>query len=242
MDDVTLCIKSFDRHPCLERLLESIRTYYPDVPILIADDGRECFLRKPAQVEKFQGMTLRVLQMPFDSGMSAGRNLMVQEAKTSRLILLDDDFIFNDDTQLERLVEGLEQGYDIVAGYLRLPGGREQHYEGFMIQSGDQLLLFRIEGATEIVPVDIVLNFFAARRDALQTITWDEQLKICEHEDFFWRGKQAGLRVGFCPHVWAWHQRGRNVQYNRFRNSRVKEMKAIAMEKHGWADQRWFAL
>ncbi len=38
--------------------------------------------------------------------------------------------------------------------------------------------------------------FVCVSADILQAIRWDEDLKVDEHWDFFWRAKIAGVRVG----------------------------------------------
>jgi len=238
MNRVSFAIKTFERPECLDRLLGSLRDYYPDVPVLVADDSRQ-----PRTDLSAYG-NVRVLPMAFDSGMSAGRNLMLDCASTPLVLLMDDDFVFTQGTQVERLIEALDGGpYDLVSGFLKIEeDGREQHYEGFMTTDADGLVLWRVEAHNEPIPCEIVLNFFLARVEPLRAIRWYEPLKICEHEEFFWRAKQAGLRVGFHPQVWALHARGRPGDYNRFRNHRINDMRNAALERHGWKGIRWQAV
>ena len=47
-----------------------------------------------------------------------------------------------------------------------------------------------------IWPCDIVRNFWIAKTESLLKVPYDEQLIMCEHEDFFWRAKQEGFVVG----------------------------------------------
>jgi len=47
----------------------------------------------------------------------------------------------------------------------------------------------------DVIPfwkVDICRNFFIAKIDMLLNIQWDENFRLLEHEDFFYRVKQAG--------------------------------------------------
>jgi len=237
LSDTTLAIKTFERPDCLARALASIRKVYPHIPILIADDSRS----PQESLSSMDGVS--VLPMPFDSGMSAGRNHMVSACQTPFIVLMDDDFIFTEETDLGKLVQTLVDGpYDIAAGHLRLEGGREQHYEGFMVSRDKTLYLFRAEAKGDPIPCEIVLNFFAARIDALRRCQWDEELKICEHEDYFWRAKGAGIRVAYTPGVWAWHQREKPGEYGKYRNLRIRDMRGRAMEKHGWTDMVWMSI
>lgn len=87
---MTFIIHTFKRPDCLSRLLESIKEYYPNTPVIVYDDSE------------------------FDRGLSWGRNHLVSQVKTKYFLLLDDDFVFTNETKIERLVEKAEQGYDIV--------------------------------------------------------------------------------------------------------------------------------
>lgn len=238
MENLTLLVKTFERPGALRRELDSIRAYYPGVPVIVADDSRQ----PTPQVAEEAGVTAQYLQLPFDTGMSAGRNLMVQAATTEFVAMLDDDFIFGPESDLGLLRQELEAGgYDIVTGRLICDGG-EQHYEGLMHQEAEWLQLYRPATVGATIPVHIGLNFFVARTAALRAVRWDPRLKICEHEDYFWRAKGEGLRVGYCPRVTAVHERERNPLYNEFRNSRVRQFRAMALEKHGWRDTVWLAI
>ena len=42
----------------------------------------------------------------------------------------------------------------------------------------------------------IVRNFWIAKTEALIKVPYDEQLIMCEHEDWFWRVKQQGFVCG----------------------------------------------
>jgi GT2 family glycosyltransferase len=157
---------------------------------------------------------------------------------------MDDDFVLEQSDLLERFVEELEYWpYDIVAGKLLRTDGREQHYEGWMVRDGDTLLLLRIESEEQTIPVEIVLNFFIARVDVLRKVPWDAAQKIIEHEDFFWRCKQAGVSVGYCPRLSMVHPEGAGDPfYKRHRNARVVHFREQVFAKHGWKDIVWRAL
>ena len=108
-----------------------------------------------------------------------------------------------------------------------------------MEQLGDVLYMIRYVAQRQTAPMEIVLNFFAARTDALRAVQWDAELKVCEHEDFFWRAKAEGIRVGYSPCDCVRHLRDHgSARYRSFRN-RIPEMRAKALAKNGWERTEW---
>ena len=71
MDDTTILIKTFERPGCLAALLDSLEKIETACPILVADDGED----KSAHVCEGR-RNVEYLSMPFDSGLSGGRNFL----------------------------------------------------------------------------------------------------------------------------------------------------------------------
>jgi GT2 family glycosyltransferase len=105
---LTAVIKTFERPTTLKRLLKSIRRFYPELRIIVVDDSKI-----PVELDD----TL-VIQMPYDTGISAGRNQALKEVTTEYILLLDDDFIFYDRTDLEPAMEAMmnQPKIDIMGG------------------------------------------------------------------------------------------------------------------------------
>ena len=61
---VTALVKTFERPHILRRLVASIKRLYPTLPIVVVDDSRE-----PSSLAE-----VHTIPMPYDSGISAGRN------------------------------------------------------------------------------------------------------------------------------------------------------------------------
>ena len=173
-DDVTVVIKTFERPAVLARLLRSLRREYPTLPVLVADDSRT-----PASLVSPH---TRVLALPYDVGLSAGRNRALAEVTTPYFWLLDDDFVFSG-TALEPSLAWLREHprVDIVAGRVvdlpslvpsprRTRGPREQ-----------------IDGLRRF---DFVPHFFLGRTETARALGWDEELTLVEHSDFFERARE----------------------------------------------------
>jgi hypothetical protein len=223
MTDVTCCIKTFERPHHLRRLLLSIRQYYPDVPILVVDDSK---CPQPVQVPG-----VKVVTMPYDIGLSAGRNKLVHEVVSDRLVMLDDDFVFTAATKLEVLSEIMDtfSDIDIVGGHVHNVPRHEFVFHGTIADNAKgRLMLLRkqvLERRPGLDVVEVIPNFFMARTERLRLVPWDPELKLSEHLDFFIRARGV-LKVGICDDVAITHDhgspspvyrrmRGRSAQFQR---------------------------
>ena len=73
-DLVTICIKTFERYPCLNRLIESIESKYPKINIIIADDS---FNYQSLETKNYQNVVQ--YQMPGGTGFNKGKNLAISQ-------------------------------------------------------------------------------------------------------------------------------------------------------------------
>jgi hypothetical protein len=87
----------------------------------------------------------------------------------------------------------------------------------------------------KIARCDYVGNCFVAYRDILQAIRWDEELKVEEHWDFFWRAKLAGMKVAVATdHVFN-HVHVDPPGYVRHRPEYLR----LGTKKHGLRKVMW---
>jgi len=232
---LTITIKAFERPKSLRRLLKSIQRFYPEMPILVADDS---FRKRPPN-------DVRYLPLPPDVGLSAGRNALVEAVETPYFLLLEDDFQFTADTVLERLLEGVET-YDlaVVAGDCvshRRRGFRLHRWqEKICAKMHFEANHLRLEPGyyEQLGPYyrcDMVTNFFVADTQVIRNVGgWDPELKIQEHEEFFVRLKKNRVPIAYCPEVLINHWHDRSPKYGRYRR---RSLRHIGMHKH---DFRWF--
>ena len=105
---LTAIIKTFERPETLKRLLSSIKRTYPKMQVIVADDSKIPLY--------YEGVETLIL--PYDSGVSLGRQRALEAVKTPYVLLLDDDFIFYHDTKLEAAMQKMEQNLqiDIMGG------------------------------------------------------------------------------------------------------------------------------
>lgn len=204
--DVTVIVKTFERPACVAMCLASVRAFYPTVPILVCDDGRETLFadgEEPAP-------GIRWLTLPFEAGhtLGAGRNLLLSKVTTPFFFLADDDHAFTACTRL-----------DLLAGVLRrhrldIAGGAQDRgdYGGAIFERKGDLVYQRFHEFHEeleagVVRCDRISNTFLARTEAVRAIGWEERVHGSEHADFFLRASGAGLRIAQVGYVYVDHRR-----------------------------------
>lgn len=239
LQEVTFIIKTFKRYDCLDILLKSIKKFYPEAIVIIADDNNPQDYRKLFYVVWKKLLNLRVLKLPFDSGLSFGRNKMVEHSNTKYIFLLDDDFIFTEKTDLSKFYKILESNENIgVVGGVCLDGNGETHYESILklddgvlkhLSDGDNYQL--IEGI-KTKQTGCILNFALFRKDVFNDVKWDDDLKLAEHLDFYFRLGQTKWQIYYTPEVKIIHARVRDKDYMKYR-ARGVEFTIKMFNKHG---------
>lgn len=249
MNDLTIVIKTLDRYVCLKPLIKSILKRYGDIPILIGDDS---LVSCKKQVEKDfpNHKNIIVYELPYDCGLSYGRNYLVKKVKTEYFCLCDDDFIFDKKSDLEGALDLLkEKKLDIIGGYFRNYkivssykdyvirfGQKIFHYElptNYIanLHEKDHILYvdYRIKDFPDYEEVDIVHNFFIAKTESIRNHPWDEELKLQEHTAFFYSAKKKGLKIAFTNKLSTRHCPVQNFKYKNFR---TRNYTHVFMEKN----------
>ncbi|XP_069884390.1 beta-1,4 N-acetylgalactosaminyltransferase 2 isoform X1 [Dipodomys merriami] len=199
---VTIATKTFFRPHKLLDLLKSIREYYPDLTVIVADDSEKPMEIKDEYVEYYI--------MPFGKGWFAGRNLAISQVTTKYVLWVDDDFLFTNKTKIEVLVDVLEKTeLDVVGGSVQ---GNVYQFKLLLEQgeNGDCIhrrsgSFQRLKGFPSCVVTGGVTNFFLAHTERLQRVGFDPRLQRVAHSEFFIDGL-GSLLVGSCPQVIVNHQ------------------------------------
>eukprot|EP00300_Choanocystis_sp_HF-7_P010653 c17064_g1_i1.p1 GENE.c17064_g1_i1~~c17064_g1_i1.p1 ORF type:complete len:479 (+),score=84.27 c17064_g1_i1:1339-2775(+) len=229
---VSIVIKTFERPSCLVHYLQSIRVFYPDIPILIADDSQQVANTSQSML----GIpNVRYFPLPFDTGVSAGRNFLLDHVWTPFFVISDDDNMFTSDTVLENILADIEfSGADIVGACNREPtnscvGDWDMFYKDRVADKTSETPKFATLQIKEVKhdfmqiveqrdglidktttpfckEADMVANFFIARTAFVDGIRWDPFFKVGEHEDFFYRAKLAHAYIRFCTNTAVTHE------------------------------------
>lgn len=249
MDEITVIIKTMIRPKSLQRLIRSFQKFYPDIKILIADDGNPS--SKDFILSKFPAMNISYYQLPSDSGLSYGRNFLLNKVTTKYFLLCDDDFVIDHTLQLDEMIRMLEEKkLDILGGYFRnykivstakdrliVLAQKILHYEldtnyiGNIERNGKELTVrYVIKQFPAFTYTDLCHNFFIAKTEQIKAMQgWDNDLKLQEHTEFFIRAKGYGIKVGFTNKMSVKHFPERGKNYSTKRN---RDFSIIYLRKH----------
>lgn len=237
LDDVTVCMTAFRRPKKVVAQIESIRKFYPDLKIVVGDNGDEYpDLSFDSHTELFP--------LAFDCGLAAARNATIAAARTKYVLIVDDDNIWTEATQVERLIDILESNPHIgIVGTWQHDTRYDDVTEWQLnFESQGDSLLSRVSrepitftpNGTPFRKCDAVLNFAMARHKVFGDCPWNNRLKLAEHWEFYYRLKQQGKwSVAYCPWVGSIHDAlPRQDRYIDFR-SRSEVYEKIARDQHG---------
>lgn len=200
---LTAIVRTCERPQAVERLVRSLRSFYPQLRTLVADDSRQ-----PRPIDGADWVKL-----PADVGVGAGRNAVLARVRTPYFLLLEDVHEVTRRTRIEQLLEQVVGGRcDIAAGdgirctkklfffTSRTPESAHATFDfadnGLTLRSGHR------PGVEGTQPCDLTHNFFVARTDKVRAMGgWDPQLLVDERLEFFVRAHRFGVRVAVCPDV-----------------------------------------
>lgn len=172
LDELTVVVKTFERPRTVRRFVASARRLHPGLRIVVVDDSRE-----PQEVPGAE-----LLALPFDSGLSAGRNAGLKRVATPYVLIADDDLVLYRGTRLREALALLasERRIDIMGGRLidlpfrrRLP--KEWQFDA-IFPPGREPVHARGERLAGLRVVNKVPNFFLAHTDRLRLVPWDDEL------------------------------------------------------------------
>lgn len=204
------------------RLLNSIKEFYPNLPVVIVDDSSE-------EMDYDFTDNMRYYHLPYDSGISKGRNVGLDQVNTEYFVLLDDDTYFKETTDLNIFLDFLESTPQaaLIAGVMDNSNSIQGTFEYI---AGGLIINGLNENEENITQVDIAQNFFMAKTKDVKEVRWDERLKINEHFDFFIRFKNEGYICYHTDLVNIGHGSQNVLKYNQMRER--KNFKGKALEYH----------
>ena len=247
-ENVTFMFKSFERQRQARALVRSISQFYPETRIVIADDsskpleipGRAGDDKRDAGDDK--GLAgddkLKIIQMPFNLGLSRGLNLALAEVKTPFLMRMDDDELL---TRRVNLAEELRffQSHpevDLIgippmdALKFRSLKKSIRPYFGFPMKEAP--LPLKVPHGVRLDDRHVVLgkvpNIFLARTDSIRKVGWDDNIRMIDHHDFFYRAAGVIVSVLSTDSVVFHNHNFFLPDYNRYRS----DWKGDAMYLH----------
>ena len=177
-ENVTFVYKSFNRQKKAKRLYYSIRRYFPNVRIIIADDSAV-----PLEISGAE-----IVYLPFNSGVSKGQIAALEKVDTPYMVRLDDDMLMVPQTHFEKLLRFLQEhkAVDLAAVTCEKPCKK----------SAARYLRFDM-GKSMLIPVGTIIgdcivsakvpNCFIARTESVRKVSYDPNIRMIDHHEFFFR-------------------------------------------------------
>jgi hypothetical protein len=186
------------------------------------------------------------IEAPYNSGLSFCRNLGVEQARKdgcTHILISADSIAFNGTmvncVEMVTLLDmfdmvgmGLDNRIEWEAKLKLIPG---EHFElDFIDKSKPDIEI----GEFKAFNCDICRNFFIAKAEIFDTVRWDEDLLLGEHEHFAYQCQQSGIMVGWSPNCSGTYIGIQTGDYAKMRRKNfhagIKKMKE-KLGINGWA-------
>lgn len=233
--NVTFIFKSFERQKQARELFRSIRKYYPEVRVAVADDSST-----PLELD---GGNVTVIQMPFNSGLSKGLNQALAEVKTPFLMRMDDDELLTRRSNIAGELRFLLEHPEIdIVGFpfidaLRTRSMKKCIQPYFKHSMKEAPLPLKMPHGSRIDDTHLIMgkvpNIFLARTDSIRKVGWDDNIRMIDHHDFFFRA--AGVLVAsLSTDSVVFHNHNLfSPEYNRYRSDWKGDALYIRMTRYG---------
>lgn len=220
--DVTVCAITFLRPTCLTRFLTSLREWYPTVRCLVADDGDD------QRTDEICRGAAELVRMPYDSGIPAKRNALLDMVETPLMLVCDDDHVIDEETDIDALSDPVRlRAFDAVGARVMNPNGKDTWGHGLFARYKDFALCLPTSVKAQsdwrgCRVTNFVENFFVARTEAIRRVRWPADQKLYDHIVFWWLAWEAGLRVGYRNDVVVRHRPEMEEPYASLKNRSEK--------------------
>jgi len=244
MPKIIVLITTFLRDNLLYKTLQSIIDNYPNNSIvLIADQGYHSE-EKDITIDYYKSqIPLEYYYIPFDSGLGAGRNYLVNKAKELNIpyILISADNIqFTQPYNFQPIIEFLES--DINNGIVAFDINYKWMYDleinnkRFYLKKANHSIEYK---DIKLQQYDLVPNFFLCKTQVLIDNPWNDEFNHCDsHIPFFWDLKNnTQYKVYWTNYISAKRQDVKNEEYKTYRDRCLsKESRKIVQAYYGLAD------
>lgn len=234
MKNVTAVIISFLRPGFTKACIESLRFNYPDIQIVVGDNGGE-----NAEMRAFcEAYDARYFALPYDAGVCVGRNELMKRVDSKYVLVGDDDFFYTPSAAVEKMKQFLDSHdeFDLIGGRVS-EHGNLRNYQGLIERHPTYFHIHPISpdlsederddvSGLRYTKVDLTFNYFLARADVIRPVPWDEEIKVAyEHLSWFVDFQAAGGRVAYTPDAVVVHKPAhvnpeQANEYASFRNRR----------------------
>lgn len=256
--EIAIIIPTIDRDDLLISTIHNVVDYYQENwQIFIIDQNKEenysedktlLYNTIASQFHHPDNRRIEIIKVPYDSGLSHCRNVGVKRAMEKGIpycLISADSIKFKKSMRnISELLRYFNR-YDLIGldienrlkweAKIRLIEGKS--FELDFIQtsckncSSKKLIIYNC---------DICRNFFLAKTETLLELPWDENLKMHEHEDFFYRYSTI-FKVGYTNHFKGEYVGEKSKKdgspYSKLRQKNMRESLEVLRKKYnisGW--------
>jgi len=244
---IAIIYSTFLRDELMYQTVQSILDNWQENYILLIGDQNPTPLKSVyfGIIADKTNQNIQYWQLPFDSGLSYSRNFLVQKAKglgCKYCILTADSIKFTKKYNFEPIINFLEEEDNRGIVGLGLDNRQCWVYNMELIPghffklNKDNLKVVNSQGI-QFISCEVVANFFLAKTQCLIDNPWDNNLKMAEHEDIFWRLKQTKWKVYYTDYIKALYVNNKPTKYLKFRQRMYGEFKQKLQQKYkitGW--------
>lgn len=243
---IAVVMTTFLRDESLFKVLPSYLQY--PIKLYLLDQGLRT-KEKDLYYEELRAKGHYIEYSEFDIGLAAARNKLIEKVEEEYILLTEDDIELQSNPYAQ-FHQFTNNNLGVLGGLLiRKPENTEQHYEYELEINSNHELLYKKSDK-----IDIVLNFALMKRKIFNSISYDNNLKLVEHTDFYLNLKQLNkFKVHYSRNLIGWHYhekpkqymiyRGRGNEYLKiFKNkwgisSIIKENKQLDIHKPDYSDE-----
>jgi glycosyltransferase involved in cell wall biosynthesis len=258
MNKIGIILTTIERPQALKKSLDSIIAVWQDNwMLLIGDQNKHTYGESYDVITKIiddnPDKLIKAYKQEYNCGISVARNELIYKARLNYcdyILLTADSISFNesmkDITNLLPCFQKSERPgwsyYDLIGLDLNNRIGWEAKINLIPEQTFELEFIEKVPGESgwitgdilfDIWPCDIVRNFWIARTEALIKVPYDEQLIMCEHEDFFWRLNRKGIVVGCTDLCRGTYNKSENTpEYDKIRQTNFRIGKQRLLDKY----------
>lgn len=238
LKDLTIGIKTFCRPKVLEWNLKqwSNIEIFKDLSVIIADDSDDKNkIENKNIISKGNNKNIMYLDLSFNTGLSFGRNQIVENCITEYIMIIDDSRSFNLNTNIFEMIHFLKKydNYSIIAGYVNVRENINSHYSGIITkyEKKNNIEYYEIDTLTKkqkiengIYETHSFLNTFIARTRILKKHNWNNNLKMKEHSRWLFDLFKNDIKCAItfkCNFIQANNQLRNYGKYIKYRNQGI---------------------
>lgn len=232
MNNIAILVTTFCRNELAYNIINSIQpSLNENCLLLIGDQNKNKLSLNPNWHYTYH------LHLPFDCGLSKSRNILVRRAyqlDCNYCLISADSIEFTDIYNFNPIIEFMENNNIGMVGFEiknRIYWNCDIHKRGKKIILDAPKKEPIYYNNIKFQQCDMVRNFFLAKTSTLLDIAWDNDLKLAEHTEFFYRYSQK-YKIYFTDYIQAKYIKHSNAEYSKYRQ-RISYFRRLYQDKYG---------